>query len=50
MSPPIRQHDRETVSPAEALPPEVLRIIEALAEAQARRDYAARYPDSEPTR
>lgn len=28
----------------EALPPELLRIIEALAEAQARADYAGRNP------
>jgi hypothetical protein len=34
----------------EALPPELLAIIEALAEAQARRDYAARIAEVEPSR
>jgi hypothetical protein len=47
MNRPIRQLDQMTAASEDALPPELVRIIEALAEAQARKDYAARYPDPE---
>lgn len=42
MSPPRRQLAHEADAD-EALPPELLAIIEALAERQARRDYDARF-------
>lgn len=43
MSSPIASPDPETP----ALAPELLAIIEALAEAQARRDYAAQHREPE---
>lgn len=43
MSPPIRSQVEERDAGDGALDPALLRIIEALAEAQARRDYALRF-------